>query len=50
MGAATTLMYASEDNSISSIVVDSPFTSLEAIIKDLVLNVQSWIPNAAINL
>jgi hypothetical protein len=44
MGAATSLMYGSEDKQISAIVADSPFTSLEDIIKDLVLNVRKWIP------
>jgi pimeloyl-ACP methyl ester carboxylesterase len=51
MGAATSLMYSSQgDNSITSMVVDSPFTSLEEIIKDLVHGVQNWVPNAAVKL
>jgi len=44
MGAATSLMYGSDDQQISAIVADSPFTSLEDIIIDLVLNVRKWIP------
>ena len=51
MGAATTLMYSSQgDNSITSMVVDSPFTSLEEIIQDLIHGVKAWIPNAAVKL
>jgi len=50
MGAATSLMYGSDDKQISAIVADSPFTSLEDIIKDLVLNFQKWIPNTVISI
>jgi hypothetical protein len=50
MGAATSLMYGSDDKQISAIVADSPFTSLEDIIKDLILNFQNWIPNTFISI
>jgi hypothetical protein len=48
MGAATSLMYSSLDPSISGVVADSPFTSLEDIIVDLVQSHKSWIPKSAI--
>ena len=35
MGAVTALMYASEDPSISGIVVDSPFSNLAKLIKEI---------------
>jgi pimeloyl-ACP methyl ester carboxylesterase len=52
MGAATSLMFTgrSTDNSISSLVVDSGFISLEEIIKDLIHNFRSWIPNAVVKI
>jgi len=52
MGAATTLMFygRSGDDSITSIVADSAFLSLEDIIKDLILNFKSWIPLTAVKI
>mmetsp|Transcript_10180 Transcript_10180/g.14914 ORF Transcript_10180/g.14914 Transcript_10180/m.14914 type:complete len:380 (+) Transcript_10180:130-1269(+) len=50
-GAATSIMYASEhQDDIVGVVADSPFTSLEDLIFDLVLREQSWVPRSAINL
>lgn len=40
MGAATSIMYASEDYNITSIVCDSPFTSLHDMIEDLILSIK----------
>lgn len=50
MGAATTIMYAAIDPSICGVVCDSPFTSLEDIIVDLVQSYKSWIPKSAIKI
>lgn len=50
MGAATSIMYSKMDPSISAIVVDSPFTSLEDIMTELVLSHQSWVPKRVIKL
>lgn len=50
MGAATSIMYASLDQSICGVVADSPFTSLEDIIVDLVQSYKSWIPKSAIKI
>lgn len=50
MGAATSIMYSRLDSSVSGIVVDSPFTSLEDIMTELVLSYQSWIPKRVIRL
>ena len=36
MGAATSLMHAYRDPNISAIIVDSPFTDLLSLVKDLV--------------
>jgi hypothetical protein len=48
MGAATSIMYTSMDTSISGIVVDSPFVSLEELIQELVLSNQAWVPRKLI--
>jgi len=51
MGAATSLMFVGRDpSSISALVADSAFCSLELVISDLVHNFQSWIPNPAIKI
>jgi len=51
MGAATTVMLAGTDcSSVSAIVADSGFCSLEILISDLIHNFQSWIPNSAIKI
>ncbi|KAF0975618.1 hypothetical protein FDP41_005612 [Naegleria fowleri] len=50
MGAATSIMYASIDQSIAGIVVDSPFTSLEDLAMELVHSYQSWIPKKMIKM
>ena len=50
MGAATSVMYSNLDHTIAGIVVDSPFTSLEDIMTELVLAHQSWVPKKAIKL
>lgn len=50
MGAATSIMYASTDQSIAGIVVDSPFTSLEDLSMELVHSYQSWIPKKMIKM
>lgn len=48
-GAATAIMYSSEHkDEIVGVVADSPFTSLEDIMYDLVLRERSWIPKTAI--
>ena len=48
MGAATSLIQCARDGSLSGVVADSPFTSLEDIIVDLVQSYKSWIPKTAI--
>jgi pimeloyl-ACP methyl ester carboxylesterase len=50
MGAATSIMYSQRDHTIAGIVVDSPFTSLEDVMTELVLSHQSWIPKKAIKM
>ena len=44
MGAVTSIMYSSKDHSISSIVCDSPFSSLQELMQDLVMSYKPWIP------
>eukprot|EP01060_Flectonema_neradi_P032745 TRINITY_DN527_c0_g1_i11.p1 TRINITY_DN527_c0_g1~~TRINITY_DN527_c0_g1_i11.p1 ORF type:complete len:677 (+),score=208.72 TRINITY_DN527_c0_g1_i11:78-2108(+) len=44
MGAVTSIMYSSKDHSISSIVCDSPFASLQDLMQDLVVSYKPWIP------
>lgn len=48
MGAATSIMYAAIDQSIAGIVCDSPFTSLEDVMQELVLSQQNWVPKRLI--
>lgn len=50
MGAATSIMYSNLDHTIAGIVVDSPFTSLEDVMTELVLSHQSWVPKKMIKL
>jgi len=50
MGAVTAIMYASRDSSVGGIVCDSPFSSLQEIIQDIVTGYKSWIPRMAVNL
>jgi dipeptidyl aminopeptidase/acylaminoacyl peptidase len=50
MGAATSIMYSSMDSSVSGIVVDSPFVSLEELIQELVLSNQAWVPRKLIKM
>lgn len=41
MGAVTAILYSMQDPSIASMVLDSPFCSLQKIAEDLVLNVET---------
>jgi len=41
MGAVTSLFYAKEDPSVASLVLDSPFSSLQRVAEELVLNFTS---------
>eukprot|EP00761_Pharyngomonas_kirbyi_P000292 gb/GECH01000292.1/.p1 GENE.gb/GECH01000292.1/~~gb/GECH01000292.1/.p1 ORF type:complete len:410 (+),score=56.03 gb/GECH01000292.1/:1-1230(+) len=52
MGAATSLMYASRTgrHDVSAICCDSPFTSLEEIIQDLVETHKAWVPKMAVRI
>jgi alpha/beta superfamily hydrolase len=50
MGAATSIMYCNLDHTIAGIVVDSPFTSLEDVMTELVTSYQSWIPKKMIKM
>eukprot|EP00756_Hemistasia_phaeocysticola_P065799 Hpha_TRINITY_DN8796_c0_g1::TRINITY_DN8796_c0_g1_i1::g.45266::m.45266 len=50
MGAVTAIMYASRDSSVGGIVCDSPFSSLQDIIQDIVTGYKSWIPRMAVRL
>lgn len=50
MGAATSIMYSNLDHTIAGIVVDSPFTSLEDVMTELVLAHQSWVPKKVIKM
>lgn len=50
MGAVTSIMYASKDNSIKCIVCDSPFSTLRSLVNDLVKQHGSKrFPNSLIN-
>jgi len=50
MGAATSLMYGSTDPSIACMVLDSPFSSLTKVAKELVETSQIKIPKMMVNL
>jgi hypothetical protein len=50
MGAATSIMYCNLDHTIAGVVVDSPFTSLEDVMTELVTSYQSWIPKKMIKM
>jgi pimeloyl-ACP methyl ester carboxylesterase len=48
MGAVTAIMYAARDPTISCIVCDSPFSSLELLAKDLAMMHAGWVPGFAV--
>jgi pimeloyl-ACP methyl ester carboxylesterase len=49
MGAVTSIFVAcQESNNITSIVLDSPFSSLEDVIRDVVFAAKPWIPRPAL--
>ena len=50
MGAVTAIMYTKSDPSIACMVLDSPFSSLRGLSKDLVDNAQVRVPRFAVNL
>eukprot|EP01089_Gocevia_fonbrunei_P020454 TRINITY_DN7637_c0_g1_i1.p1 TRINITY_DN7637_c0_g1~~TRINITY_DN7637_c0_g1_i1.p1 ORF type:complete len:389 (+),score=57.68 TRINITY_DN7637_c0_g1_i1:139-1305(+) len=50
MGAATSIMYVASDPSIACMVLDSPFTSLNQVAKELVENTQMKLPGLMVTL
>eukprot|EP00992_Anisonema_acinus_P015000 TRINITY_DN9563_c0_g1_i1.p1 TRINITY_DN9563_c0_g1~~TRINITY_DN9563_c0_g1_i1.p1 ORF type:complete len:322 (+),score=48.09 TRINITY_DN9563_c0_g1_i1:496-1461(+) len=47
MGATTSIMYGCRDPTVAAIVSDSPFSSLNQVMVELVQNYKAWIPRTA---